>query len=236
VADVNDHALRSIPKGIVADPNCTTMAAMPVLQPLHLAAGLRSITVATYQSVSGSGRDGVEELAEQLESSLDGDPRLLTFNGTPVPLGVGGKFPTTIAHNVIPVAGTFVDDGSFETTEEQKFRNESRKILEISDLLVDVTCVRVPVFTGHSLAITASFERPITPEQAEAILSDTVGVVLHDLPTPRLAAGKDETYVGRVRRAQTVTNGLSFFCSSDNLRKGAALNAVQIAEVLLELR
>jgi aspartate-semialdehyde dehydrogenase len=236
VAGVNDHALGSIPKGIVADPNCTTMAAMPVLKPLHLAAGLHSITVATYQSVSGSGREGVDELAEQLEASLDGDPRLLTFNGSPAPLGVGRKFPTTIAHNVIPVAGTIVDDGSFETTEEQKFRNESRKILEIDDLLVDVTCVRVPVFTGHSLAITASFERPLSPEQAEAILSDAVGVVLHDLPTPRLAAGKDDTYVGRVRRAQTVTDGLSFFVSSDNLRKGAALNAVQIAEALLELR
>jgi aspartate-semialdehyde dehydrogenase len=236
VAGVNDHALASIPKGIVADPNCTTMAAMPVLKPLHLVAGLRSITVATYQSVSGSGREGVEELAEQLESWSDDDPRSLTFNGTPVPLGVGKKFPTTIAHNVIPVAGTFVDDGSLETTEEQKFRNESRKILEIDDLLVDVTCVRVPVFTGHSLAITASFERPLSPEEAESVLSDAVGVVLHDMPTPRLAAGKDETYVGRVRRAQTVDNGLSFFVSSDNLRKGAALNAVQIAEVLLERR
>jgi aspartate-semialdehyde dehydrogenase len=236
VAGVNDHALRSIPKGIVADPNCTTMAAMPVLKPLHLAAGLRSIVVATYQSVSGSGREGVDELAEQLEASLDGDPRLLTFNGTPVPLGAGGKFPTTIAHNVIPVAGTIVDDGSFETNEEQKFRNESRKILEISDLMVDVTCVRVPVFTGHSLAITASFERALSPERAEAVLSDTSGVVLHDLPTPRLVAGKDDTYVGRVRRAQTLPNGLSFFVSSDNLRKGAALNAVQIAEVLNELR
>ena len=234
VAEVNGHALGSIPKGIVANPNCTTMAAMPVLKPLHLAAGLRSITVATYQSVSGSGREGVEELAQQLEASLDDDPRLLTFDGRALSTGV--KFPTTIAHNVIPVAGAIVDDGSLETNEEQKFRNESRKILEIDDLLVDVTCVRVPVFTGHSLAITAGFARPLSPAHAEAILRDAPGVVVHDMPTPRLATGRDDTYVGRIRHAQTVPHGLSLFLSNDNLRKGAALNAVQIAEALLERR
>ncbi len=236
VPEVNGHALHSIPKGIVANPNCTTMAAMPVLKPLHLAAGLRSITVATYQAVSGSGRDGVDELAEQFGESLDSDVRSLTFDGGVLKVGGGLKFPTTIAHNVIPVAGSIVDDGSYETNEEQKLRNESRKILEIDDLLVDATCVRVPVFTGHSLAITASFERAITPDEAMALMHDAAGVVVHDLPTPRLAAGKDATYVGRIRHAETVKNGLSMFLSSDNLRKGAALNAVQIAEALLALR
>jgi aspartate-semialdehyde dehydrogenase len=236
VPEVNAHTLHDIPKGIVANPNCTTMAAMPVLKPLHLAAGLRSITVATYQAVSGSGRDGVDELAEQFEASLDSDVRSLAFDGGVLKVDGDLKFPTTIAHNVIPVAGSIVDDGSYETNEEQKLRNESRKILEIGDLLVDATCVRVPVFTGHSLAITASFEREITSNEAMALMHDAVGVVLHDLPTPRLAAGKDATYVGRIRHAETVKNGLSMFLSSDNLRKGAALNAVQIAEALLALR
>jgi aspartate-semialdehyde dehydrogenase len=236
VAEVNPHALLSIPKGIVANPNCTTMAAMPVMKPLHAAAGLRSMVVATYQAVSGAGREGVDELATQLESSLKVNVRVLTFDGTAIDLVDGVKFPTTIAHNVIPMAGSIVDDGSLETGEEQKLRDESRKILEIADLLVDATCVRVPVFTGHSLAITAGFDRPISPEEAEALLAKAAGVVLHDLPTPRLAAGQDPTYVGRIRHAETVPNGLSLFLSSDNLRKGAALNAVQIAEEILKLR
>src|SRR5665213_4634599 len=168
VPEVNAHALRSIPKGIIADPNCTTMAAMPILKPLHLAAGLRSMVVSTYQAVSGAGRDGVDELAEQLEESARGDVRQLTFNGNAFALVKGNKFPLSITHNVVPMAGSLVDDGSLETGEEQKLRDESRKILEIADLLVDATCVRVPVFTGHSLSITASFERPITPEEATA--------------------------------------------------------------------
>jgi aspartate-semialdehyde dehydrogenase len=236
VSEVNAHALRSIPKGIVANPNCTTMAAMPVLKPLHVAAGLRSITVSTYQAVSGAGREGVNELAAQLEASLGRDVRGLTFDGDAKELRPGAKFPTTIAHNVVPLAGPIVDDGSLETGEEQKLRDESRKILEIGDLLVDATCVRVPVFTGHSLSITASFERPLSPQEAEAILADAPGVVVHELPTPRLVTGLDPTYVGRIRRAHTVSNGLSLFLSSDNLRKGAALNAVQIAEALLARR
>jgi aspartate-semialdehyde dehydrogenase len=236
VPEVNAHALASIPKGIVANPNCTTMAAMPVLKPLHLAAGLRTMTVSTYQAVSGAGREGVDELAGQLESSLGHDVRVLTFDGSALPMTPGVKFPATIAHNVVPLAGSIVDDGSLETGEEQKLRDESRKILEIADLLVDATCVRVPVFTGHSLSITAGFERPISPEDAMAILSHAKGVVVHDLPTPRLVAGQDPTYVGRIRRAETVANGLSLFLCGDNLRKGAALNAVQIAEALLALR
>jgi aspartate-semialdehyde dehydrogenase len=235
VPEVNAHALRSIPKGIVANPNCTTMAAMPVLKPLHVAAGLRSMTVSTYQAVSGAGREGVDELAGQLLLDTGVDVRVLTFDGSALPLGKGEKFPTTIAHNVIPMAGSIVDDGSLETGEEQKLRDESRKILEIPGLLVDATCVRVPVFTGHSLSITASFERPLSPQEATALLANAAGVVLHEMPTPRLVAGLDPTYVGRIRRAETVANGLSFFLSGDNLRKGAALNAVQIAEALVAL-
>ena len=236
VPEVNAHALASIPKGIVANPNCTTMAAMPVLKPLHVAAGLVSMTVSTYQAVSGAGREGVDELAEQLEKSVAGDVRILTFDGSAFGLDHGVKFPASIAHNVIPLAGSIVDDGSLETGEEKKLRDESRKILEIPGLLVDATCVRVPVFTGHSLSITASFERPLSPEQATALLAGAPGVELHEMPTPRLAAGKDPSYVGRIRRAETVPNGLSLFLSNDNLRKGAALNAVQIAEALLALR
>jgi aspartate-semialdehyde dehydrogenase len=233
VSEVNAHALASIPKGIVANPNCTTMAAMPVLKPLHQAAGLRSMVVSTYQAVSGAGRDGVEELAEQLEASARGDVRRLTFNGNAFALEKGNKFPVSIAHNVVPLAGSIVDDGSLETGEEQKLRDESRKILEIADLLVDATCVRVPVFTGHSLSITASFSRDISPEEATDLLKNAAGVILEEIPTPRLAAGQDPSYVGRIRRAETVVNGLSLFLSNDNLRKGAALNAVQIAELLL---
>jgi aspartate-semialdehyde dehydrogenase len=236
VAEVNPHTLRSIPKGIVANPNCTTMAAMPILKPLHAAAGLTSITVATYQAVSGAGLEGVDELASQLEKSLGHDVRALTFDGSTFPIDSGVKFPATIAHNVIPLAGSIVDDGSLETGEEKKLRDESRKILEIPGLLVDATCVRVPVFTGHSLAITASFERALSPEEATALLEAAPGVVVTELPMPLLAAGRDPSYVGRIRRAETVVNGLSFFISNDNLRKGAALNAVQIAEVLVALR
>jgi len=236
VAEVNAHALRSIPKGIVANPNCTTMAAMPVLKPLHLAAGLRRMTIAAYQAVSGAGREGVDELATQLESSMKFDVRVLTFDGSAFALDQGVKFPATIAHNVVPLAGSIVDDGSLETGEEQKLRDESRKILEIPDLLVDGTCVRVPVFTGHSLAITAGFERELSPEEATKILMSADGVEVVDLPTPRLSAGRDPSFVGRIRRATSFENGLSLFISNDNLRKGAALNAVQIAEALAVLR
>jgi aspartate-semialdehyde dehydrogenase len=236
VSEVNAHALITIPKGIVANPNCTTMAAMPVLKPLHLAAGLTTLIVSTYQAVSGAGREGVDELADQLEKTRDADVRVLAFDGAAFPFDEGVKFPATIAHNVIPIAGSIVDDGSFETGEEQKLRDESRKILEIANLHVSATCVRVPVFTGHSLSLTLGFDRPLSAEHATEILAKARGVQLHDMPTPRLATGRDSSYVGRIRRADTLTNGLSLFVSGDNLRKGAALNAVQIAEALLELR
>jgi aspartate-semialdehyde dehydrogenase len=236
VAEVNAHALDRLPKGIIANPNCTTMAAMPVLKPLHLAAGLLSMVVATYQAVSGAGRDGVDELADQLSGSPDDDVRALTFDGSALPLGVGKVFPATIAHNVVPLAGALIEDGSFETVEEKKLRDESRKILEIPDLVVDPICVRVPVFTGHSLAITASFSRAISPEEATELLLAAPGVQVSELPTPRLGAGRDDAYVGRIRRASALENGLSLFVTADNLRKGAALNTVQIAEALLARR
>ena len=235
VSEVNPHALRNIPKGIVANPNCTTMAAMPIIKPLHLAYGLTALTVSTYQAVSGAGREGVDDLATELELTMSDNVRVLTFDGAAWPLDQGVKFPATIAHNVIPLAGSLVDDGSFETVEEQKLRDESRKILEIPNLLVDATCVRVPVFTGHSLSITASFDRPVSVAAATKILEDAPGVVVTDLPMPRAAAGKDPSYVGRIRKSEVFEHGLSFFISNDNLRKGAALNAVQIAEELLKI-
>jgi aspartate-semialdehyde dehydrogenase len=233
VAEVNPGALSSIPKGIVANPNCTTMAAMPVLKPLHDAAGLRRLVVATYQAVSGAGRAGVSELAEQLAKTVDRAAEL-TFDGTAVDFPDPVKFAAPIAHDVVPLAGKLVDDGSLETDEEQKYRNESRKILGIPDLSVTCTCVRVPVFTGHSAAIVAELSREMAPEEAAGVLAHAPGVVLADLPTPLLAAGRDPSYVGRIRRADG--GGLALFVVADNLRKGAALNAVQIAELLVAAR
>jgi aspartate-semialdehyde dehydrogenase len=232
VAEVNGAAIDRLPKGIIANPNCTTMAAMPVLAPLHAAAGLTALVVATYQAVSGSGGAGVTELDEQVRKAGDRATDL-TFAGDAVDLGQPRQYARPIAFNVLPLAGSIVDDGSDETDEEQKLRNESRKILEIPDLKVSGTCVRVPVFTGHSLQMNARFERPIGPSEARELLAEAPGVKLTDVPTPLEAAGKDPTFVGRIRRDDTVANGLSLFCSSDNLRKGAALNAVQIAELIV---
>jgi len=231
VAEVNPGALDSIPKGIVANPNCTTMAAMPVLKPLHEDSGLTRLIVSTYQAVSGAGLAGVNELHEQVLAGAKDDalPRL-TYDGDAVGLPVSSKFPGTIAFNVLAQAGNFVDDGSGETDEEQKLRNESRKILDIPDLRVSGTCVRVPVFTGHSLSINAEFERPISVARARQLLQDAPGVVVAEVPSPLQAAGQDPSFVGRFR--QDGANGLAFFVSNDNLRKGAALNAIQIAELL----
>lgn len=235
VAEVNGDAIAMPPKGIIANPNCTTMAAMPVLAPLHAAAGLTGLVIATYQAVSGSGTAGVTELDEQVRKAGDRAPAL-AFGGDAVDLGQPRQYARPIAFNVLPLAGSVVDDGSNETDEEQKLRNESRKILGIPDLKVSGTCVRVPVFTGHSLQINARFARPLSPEQAHRLLADAPGVVLTDVPTPLQAAGQDPTYVGRIRRDDTAEHGLALFCSSDNLRKGAALNAVQIAELVLAAR
>jgi aspartate-semialdehyde dehydrogenase len=232
IPEVNAAALASIPKGIVANPNCTTMVAMPVLKPLHDAAGLRRLVVATYQAVSGSGLAGVAELEGQLKKTVDGAAGL-AFDGRAVEFPAATTFPDTIAHNVIPLAGSLAGDGSGETNEEQKFRDESRKILGIPGLAVACTCVRVPVFTGHSLALLAEFDRPLSPVQATDLLGDAPGVQLSDVPTPLHATGCDLSLVGRVRGAEGGEHALSLFVSGDNLRKGAALNAVQIAEALI---
>ncbi len=232
VPEVNAHALDRIPKGIVANPNCTTMAAMPVLKPLHDAAGLRRLIISTYQAVSGLGRDGVEELDEQVRKVGDRATEL-AFDGRAVEMPAPVAFCEPTAYNVIPLRGNRLDDGSEETDEEQKLRNESRKILEIPDLRVSGTCVTVPVFTGHSLSINAEFDRDLSPDRARVLLAGAAGVELADVPTPLKAAGRDPSYVGRIRRDPTVEHGLALFVSNDNLRKGAALNTIQIAEALL---
>ncbi|GAA4664595.1 aspartate-semialdehyde dehydrogenase [Streptomyces chumphonensis] len=232
VSEVNPQAALDRPKGIIANPNCTTMAAMPVLRPLHDEAGLTALVVATYQAVSGSGLAGVAELDGQVRKAVEADATQLTFDGSAVDFPAPDKFKRPIAFNVLPLAGSLVDDGLEETDEEQKLRNESRKILGVPELRVSGTCVRVPVFTGHSLQVNARFERPITPERAREVLAGAPGVALSDIPTPLQAAGQDPSFVGRIRRDETVEHGLSLFLSNDNLRKGAALNAVQIAELV----
>ncbi|MFD6184810.1 aspartate-semialdehyde dehydrogenase [Streptomyces goshikiensis] len=233
VSEVNPHAIKNRPKGIIANPNCTTMAAMPVLRPLHDEAGLTALIATTYQAVSGSGLAGVAELKGQADAVSETADRL-TFDGGAVDFPEPGVYKRPIAYNVIPLAGNLVDDGSFETDEEQKLRNESRKILEIPELKVSGTCVRVPVFSGHSLQVNARFARPVSVERAYELLAQAPGVELSEIPTPLQAAGRDASYVGRIRVDETVENGLALFLSSDNLRKGAALNAVQIAELVAE--
>ncbi|MEW2618951.1 aspartate-semialdehyde dehydrogenase [Streptomyces sp. NPDC048106] len=231
VAEVNPHAIADRPKGIIANPNCTTMAAMPVLKPLHEEADLDGLVVATYQAVSGSGLAGVAELHGQVQK-VAAEADKLTHDGQAVTFPEPQVYQRTIAFNVLPLAGSIVDDGLNETDEEQKLRHESRKILEIPGLKVSGTCVRVPVFSGHSLQINARFARPLSPERATELLAKAPGVALSDIPTPLQAAGQDPSYVGRIRRDETVDNGLALFVSNDNLRKGAALNAVQLAELV----
>ena len=237
VSEVNPDAIElaytGARKGIIANPNCTTMAAMPVLKPLHEAAGLVRLIASTYQAVSGSGVAGVEELASQVEAAGD-KARELSYDGSAIEFPAPVKYERTIAYNVVPLAGSIVDDGLGETDEEKKLRNESRKILGIPDLLVSGICVRVPVFTGHSLAINAEFASSLTVAAAREILASAPGVELSDIPTPLQAAGRDPSYVGRLRQDPGVPDerGLALFISNDNLRKGAALNTVQIAELL----
>ena len=234
VSEVNPHAIADMRKGIIANPNCTTMAAMPALKVLHAEAGLRRLVVSTFQAVSGSGLAGVEELEGQVRAGVTQDLAALTHDGAAVDFPAPQKYVAPIAFNVVALAGSIVDDGSRETDEEQKLRNESRKILEIPDLLVSGTCVRVPVFSGHSLSINAEFDRPLTPERATELLASAPGVELADVPTPLMAAGADPSFVGRIRQDHSVPDnrGLALFISNDNLRKGAALNAVQIAEII----
>jgi aspartate-semialdehyde dehydrogenase len=233
VSEVNPGEIANARKGIIANPNCTTMAAMPVLKPLHDDAGLIRLVASTYQAVSGSGLAGVDELAEQVAAAGE-KARELAYDGSAVTFPEPVKYVDTIAHNVLPLAGSIVDDGELETDEEKKLRNESRKILGIPDLAVSGTCVRVPVFTGHSLSINAEFERPISVAHAVELLRSAPGVELADVPTPLHAAGRDPSYVGRIRQDPGVPEqrGLVLFVSNDNLRKGAALNAVQIAELV----
>jgi aspartate-semialdehyde dehydrogenase len=231
VAEVNPHALANIPKGIVANPNCTTMAAMPALKPLHDHAGLKRLTVSTYQAASGGGVEGIQVLAGQLRAGNAGDLDGLAQSPAAAPLPAPVKWAVPLAYNVVPLNYVVGEDGY--TEEELKLRDESRKILEIPGLPVSGTCVRVPVFTGHSLSINAEFERPISVAEATALLTAAPGVVLEEVPNPLAATGQDPVFVGRIRPDPTVAHGLALFVVGDNLRKGAALNAVQIAEVML---
>ena len=234
VSEVNPEAIRDARKGIIANPNCTTMAAMPVLKVLDAEAGLERLIISTYQAVSGSGLAGATELDSQVRAVVGGNTLGLVHDGGAVDFPAPIKYVAPIAFNVIALAGNLVDDGSNETDEEQKLRNESRKILGIPELLVSGTCVRVPVFTGHSLSVNAEFARPLSPERAAELLADAPGVRLVDVPTPLQAAGIDPSLVGRLRQDPGVPGGrgLALFICNDNLRKGAALNAVQVAELV----
>jgi aspartate-semialdehyde dehydrogenase len=234
VSEVNPHAIAQAVKGIIANPNCTTMAAMPVLKVLDTEAGLERLIVSTYQAVSGSGLKGADELLGQTRAALEQDAEALVHDGSAVTMPAPQVYVRPIAFDVIPLAGSLVDDGLDETDEEKKLRNESRKILERPELLVSGTCVRVPVLTGHSLSINAEFSTELTAARAKELLADAPGVVLTDVPTPLEAAGTDPSYVGRIRQDEGVpgNRGLALFISNDNLRKGAALNAVQIAEII----
>jgi aspartate-semialdehyde dehydrogenase len=240
VSEVNPEAMADVieaRRGIIANPNCTTMAAMPVLKPLHDEAGLARLVISSYQAVSGSGVAGVDELFDGIAAAGD-KARELAYDGAAIAFPDPVKYVEPIAFNVLPMAGSVVDDGLNETDEEQKLRNESRKILGIPGLPVSGICVRVPVFTGHSLAINAEFDRPMSPERARELLSSAPGVELDEVPTPLKAAGRDPSYVGRLRADEGVPDGrgLALFVSSDNLRKGAALNTVQIAELIAAAR
>ena len=234
VSEVNPEDIALAKLGIIANPNCTTMAAMPVLKPLHDAAGLTRMVASTYQAVSGMGVSGVAELHEQIKLGAERADEL-TYSGEAISFPPAVKFPRTVSFNVVPFAGSLVDDGMLETDEEKKLRNESRKILHIPNLRVSGTCVRVPVFTGHSLSLNLEFDRPITPTEAIKILSNAAGVSVIDVPTPLNAAGKNASFVGRIRQDHSIegNKGLVLFVSNDNLRKGAALNALQIAEVIV---
>ncbi|MFM7820376.1 MAG: aspartate-semialdehyde dehydrogenase [Actinomycetota bacterium] len=237
VSEVNPEDIAQAKLGIISNPNCTTMAAMPVLKPLHDAASLVRMVAITYHAVSGGGVSGVAELHEQIKLGAPNADEL-TYDGEAIDYPPAKKFPRTISNNVIPFAGTLVDDGMLETDEEKKLRNETRKILHIPNLKVSGTCVRVPVFTGHSLSLTVEFEKDITVEQAYKILSTATGVTVVDVPNPLIAAGKDPSFVGRIRQDHSLdgSKGLILFVSNDNLRKGAALNALQIAETIVANR
>ena len=235
VAEVNPGDLDNIPKHIVANPNCTTMSCMPVLKPLADRFGLKRLIVSSYQAVSGAGRAGVLQLLNETKAAIDQGADQLAFDGSAIDFPEPTKVARTIAFNVVPFIGAIVDDGSEETDEEQKLRNESRKILHLPDLAASCTCVRVGVFTAHGMSVNAEFEQPITPDQARQVLAAAPAVTLDDIPTPQLAAGRDPSFVGRIRQDQAVEDGrgLAMFVTNDNLRKGAALNAVELAEIIV---
>jgi aspartate-semialdehyde dehydrogenase len=237
VSEVNGQRINDAPKRIIANPNCTTMAAMPVLKPLHDEAQLVRLVISTYQAVSGTGPSGVDALDKEVRETVD-RARELVHDGNAVQFPPSDCYVQPIAFNVLPMAGSLLDDGSGETNEERKLRDETRKILEIPELPVSGTCVRVPVFTGHSLSLNGEFARPISVARATEVLAAAPGVVVTEVPTPLLAAGRDPSYVGRIRVDEGVSDGrgLALFVSSDNLRKGAALNAVQIAELVAARR
>jgi aspartate-semialdehyde dehydrogenase len=243
VPEVNPEAARERPLGIISTPNCTTLSMMAAMGALHEQYGLRELVVASYQAVSGSGVAGSARLYDEIEA-LAGD-RTIGQTAGDVRKALQNKlgdaespFPAPVAFNVVPWAGSLKDDGW--TSEELKLRNESRKILGIHDLKVSATCVRVPVITTHSLAVHATFEREITVADAHRILEAAPTVVVMDdpangvFPTPADVVGTDPTYVGRIRQALDFPNALDLFVCGDNLRKGAALNAIQIAELLLD--
>ncbi|MGO2635462.1 aspartate-semialdehyde dehydrogenase [Corynebacterium variabile] len=234
VSEVNPEDAKDVPKGIIANPNCTTMAAMPVIGAVHARAGVTRLHVSSYQAVSGSGLAGVKALSEQVRDNVDNLEKL-AIDGSTLVAEHFGPYVAPIAFNALPFAGNLVDDGSLETDEEQKLRNESRKILHIPDLRVAGTCVRVPVFTGHTMTVHAEFAESITPDEAKALLEGTPGVKVVDVPTPLAAAGVDDSLVGRIRQDQSVDDnkGLVLVVAGDNLRKGAALNTIQIAELLV---
>lgn len=240
VSEVNPDAMNDViaaRRGIIANPNCTTMAAMPVMKALDAEAGLERLIVTTFQAVSGSGLAGARELAGQVTAAVDqGGIERLVHDGAAIDFPAPAVYTKTIAFDVLPLAGSIVEDGQGETDEEKKLRNESRKILDLPELRVSGTCVRVPVFTGHSLAINAEFGSAITADRAREVLATAPGVQLSDVPTPLEAAGNDPSFVGRIREDQSAPEGrgLTLFISNDNLRKGAALNAVQLAEVVAE--
>lgn len=232
VPEVNGGALADMRKGIIANPNCTTIVTMSALKALDSAGGLKKLVVSTYQAVSGAGLAGVNELADQL-SNKEGQLVWLAYDGRSVDFGRPSAFVGPIAGNVLPIAGTLVDE---ETNEEHKFRNESRKILELPNLEVSVTCVRVPVFTGHSVSIYAELDNALTTAEATAAISKAPGVRVVDIPTPLDSTGRDFCLVGRIRKDPGLRPAISFFVSGDNLRKGAALNAIQIAESIVAER
>lgn len=233
VSEVNPEDIENCPKGIIANPNCTTMAAMPAVKALHDKFGLKRLVASSYQAVSGSGLAGVNELAEQLQASVK-DCQKLALDGGAVQFPEPQIYLKPIAFNALAWAGNLVEDGSAETDEEQKLRNESRRILHLPELLASCTCVRVPVMSGHTLSLNMEFEKEISREKALRVLENAAGVALEEIPTALEAAGRDGTFVGRIRSDQSVpeNRGLSMIVVADNLRKGAALNAIEVAELV----